>query len=266
MSEDLTMRAPLASGQLAGRVVATQALDPRTVDGMWALFRLYYAEVTREHFERDLFEKRDVIVLTDTGDGSLQGFSTLLVYDRRVMGRRVVAVFSGDTIVHQDYWGQTALQRTFLGYIMRTKLKHPFVPVYWYLISKGYKTYLLLSRNYLEYWPRHDKATPAWQQAVIDQLSRDRYGDAYDASSGVLRFAGDDGRLRDGVSPIDRELLEAPDIRFFVERNPGHSEGEELCCIGRVNLSLWAAYTFKLLKRGLGFAPRRKAATSPSRP
>src|SRR4029079_15523392 len=108
-------------------------------------------------------KKEHVIVLRDSGDGSLKGYSTLYVFDASVDGRRVKAVFSGDTIVDDMYWGQSTLQRAFFRYVLALKVRNPTVPLYWFLISKGFRTYLLLSRNFPEYWPRHEASTPAWE-------------------------------------------------------------------------------------------------------
>ena len=142
------------SGRLRGAVRPVASLTAADRDAMWAVFSRYYAAVDRARFDADLSAKDDVLLLRDTGDGSLQGFSTIEVYSRRVDGRPFVAVYSGDTVVEEAYWGQTALQRTFFTYLMKTKLRNPTRPVYWYLISKGYKTYLLLARNVPNHFPR----------------------------------------------------------------------------------------------------------------
>lgn len=180
---------------------------------MWRLFRAYYADVCREDFERDLAEKAHVIVLRDVGDRSLCGFSTLKVYDQEVGGRRFRAVFSGDTIVDAAYWGQSALHWTFLRFLVRQKLGALGTPLYWFLISKGYKTYLLLARNFPEHWPRHDRPTPPHAQAILDALSTARYGDAYDPTRGVLSFPEPHGRLRAYVAPLTEDELAHPTSR-----------------------------------------------------
>ena len=127
----------------------------------------------------------------------------------------------------------------------------PLTPVYWFLISKGYKTYLLLSRNYTTYWPRHDKATPSWERTLIGHLATDKYGSSYRPATGVLRFEAREGRLKDGVAPVDPEALTHPDIRFFLQRNPGHVDGDELCCVGKVDMGLWTKFTGRLMTKAV---------------
>jgi hypothetical protein len=239
----------VASGRLTAKTVPTAALGPDAVEGMWRLFERYYADVSRERFEQDLAPKDHVILLRDSGDGSLRGFSTLQTYRRELDGRPVVAVFSGDTVVDASYWGQRALHRAFVAHILRRKLEHPLTPVYWFLITKGYKTYLLLQRNFPVHWPRHDRKTPEWEQRVLDRLATDRFGDAYRPELGVLRFDEACGRLRPEVAPIDEESLRDPAIRFFHERNPGAAEGDELVCLGLVDVAMCLHFLSRQVKR-----------------
>lgn len=236
--------------RLAARTVPREALSPGDREAMWDLFARHYEAVTRAGFEADLADKSHVILLRPAGEERLAGFSTLTSFPVVVQGRTVVVVFSGDTVVDPAWWGQTALQRAFLAWVIRVWLARPRTPVYWFLISKGYRTYLLLTRNFPEHWPRYDRPTPAFQAALLDTVARARFGDAWDADRGVLRFATCAGRLREGVAPVDPGTT-APDVRFFVARNPGHAEGDELCCLGRVDHRLWLFYMGRLARRAL---------------
>ncbi|UJR81091.1 hypothetical protein [Sandaracinus amylolyticus] len=234
------------------RIREVRSLAPAEIDVMWTLFARHYEDVTRETFEQDLAPKQHVILLREAVSRQIVGFSTIEVDRRHVGGRDIVSIFSGDTIVERRYWGTRALHRAFFRYVMALKLASPTTPVYWFLITKGYKTYLLLTRNFPEHWPRHDRATPPWQQAILDDLATRRFGDAYDARHGVLRLADSGhGRLRAEVAPIDETLAHDPDVRFFVERNPGAPRGDELCCLGRVGVGLAMQFGRKQLARAL---------------
>ena len=238
--------------RLIASVRPAASLDDAVVDEMWTLFDRYYADVARPDFVRDLREKDDVILLIDRNLGTLAGFSTIRAYERTVLGRRVTVVFSGDTICDARYWGQRALHGAFLRWVLRRKLAHPFTPLYWFLISKGYKTYLLLARNFPEHWPRHDRATPPWQAALLDELARERYGDAWQPERGILSFTVPHGRLRAAVAPIGEAERGDPQIRFFADRNPRAAEGDELCCLGRVDAALVLNYLGRNVRRALG--------------
>ncbi|MBI5507241.1 MAG: hypothetical protein HY903_00685 [Deltaproteobacteria bacterium] len=240
--------ATAASGKLGARIVPRAGLSASERLEMWRLFCRFYDDVTRAQFDLDLDAKDDVILLL-SGDGVLQGFSTLARYSLAACGRRYQIVFSGDTIVDPRYWGQTALQLAFYRYVLATKLRCPWRPLYWFLITKGYRTYLLLSRNFLEYWPRHDRPTPPEVGALLAAVAGGRFPAAWRPALGILRFAAARGRLKESVAPITPELLRHADIRFFVAKNPGHAAGDELCCLGRIDLRFALAYAAKQLGR-----------------
>jgi hypothetical protein len=240
------------SGKLAAREAQVAKLDTETREAMWRVFERYYAGTARETFEEDLAKKQHVILLSDSGDSSLQGFSTLQVYEQEVSGKKVTAIFSGDTIVEASYWGQKALQTAFFFFILRQKLARPATPLYWFLISKGYKTYLLLSRNFVEYWPRHDQATPEGVLGLMDRLAEERFGDLWDAEAGILRMNGRDGHLKQGVAPVDPDALKHADIQYFVQKNPGYVDGDELVCVGVIDATFATAYAKKRVMRALG--------------
>ncbi|MCU0662115.1 MAG: hypothetical protein MUC50_07285 [Myxococcota bacterium] len=219
---------------------------------MWQLYDRYYALASPETFRSDLLAKSHVFLMRDDQDNALRGFSTVLCHAAQVDGRRFYCIYSGDTIVAREYWGQTALQTAFLKFMVRCKLAHPFTKVYWFLISKGYKTYLLLSRNFPVYWPRHDKPMPAWEKRVIDVLGQERFGQEYLSECGLIRHEVCPGKLRETVAPIDDELrLGYPDIDYFVRANPGHIQGDELCCLGLVSPVQWVFYLQRLARKQL---------------
>jgi hypothetical protein len=249
---------PNPKRNLTSRTVPAGSLTPAWRDAMWGLYSAYYADVERARFDSDLDAKSHVILLLARPSDAVCGFSTLQSYRRVVQGRPVVVVYSGDTVVDRAHWGQTRLQRAFLAFVTRTWLANPGTPCYWFLISKGYKTYLLLARNFPEHWPRHDRPTPAWQAALLDSLAREKFADAWRPERGVLTHRDPLGRLKEGVAPLDQGLLALPDVRFFVEANPGHADGDELCCLGRVGLLLWLSYTAKWCLRALGLNPARR--------
>lgn len=240
---------PTSTGTLKARVCPVDALDRELIEAMWDLFKNYYEDIERSRFESDLSNKKDVILLFDPNLRQLKGFSTLKVFDDAVNGKDFVAVYSGDTIIDEAYWGQTALQKTFFRYIIKTKLQHPSKDVYWFLISKGYKTYLLLSRNFPNYWPRHDRPTPAQEKAILNHLATSMFADSWIPEKGVLSFKQPMGKLKGGIAPIDQSMLNQADIRFFLEKNQGHAQGDELCCIGRIDATLALSYPAKIMKK-----------------
>ena len=220
--------------QLVGETVARTALEPAQVEAMFRLFQAHYEGVERAIFLRDLAQKDQVILLRDPAQGTLQGFSTLAIGETCAQGRRLTVVYSGDTIVHPAYWGTPALPSVWIKSVLALTAGMA-QPVYWLLISSGYKSYRFLPVFYREFYPCVDRPTPPEVKALMDELATARFGDEYDPTTGVVRFRQGATPLRAGVAEVSRERLRDPHVRFFVERNPGHAQGDELVCLTRIH-------------------------------
>lgn len=231
---------------LVSRTVPVAALDAALVTEAFALFARSYDGADRARFERDLSEKQRIILLRDRASGALKGFSTVLVQPMPA-GHGGTVVFSGDTVIDREYWGQKQLQIAFTRILLGLKLQAPHHPLYWFLISKGYRTYMLLGNAFPRAVPRYDRADVPELRAALDTLASGRFGAAYDSRAGIVRFESEHERVRDGLAPITPRHLANPHVRFFVARNPGHERGDELACLAEVRLVDIARIAARLL-------------------
>jgi len=218
MSDSLPGLAPSTSARCD--VVRRDALTRRDRDAMFALYTAYFATADRVTFERDLGEKEWVILLCDD-DGAISGFSTLV---RLRLGEATV-FFSGDTIVAKHRWGTFDLARMWAQHVFA----HAGANAYWFLISSGWRTYRYLPLFFRDFYPRDASMKP-----LLDTIALSKFGEAYDARTGVIRLATP-APLREGVSDPDARMSN-PHVRFFVEANPGYADGDELACLVRVGV------------------------------
>lgn len=238
-------------GKLASSTSLVATLHSDEVNAMYELFHKYYENVTKEKFVKDLRDKDRVILLRDTvpKEKKIRGFCTLKEIHIQYEGKKVAGLFTGDTIIDAHYWGQTALSIEFFKNLLYTKLKSPGRELYWFLISKGYKTYLSLTNNFYNYYPRYDQETPAREKYILDTFATTTFGELYDPKTQILKCAHLYDRLKKGVAPIDDKSLKNKKIRYFQDKNPNWQNGEELCCIGRVDTALVKKFVTKTLKK-----------------
>lgn len=248
--------------KLTGKVVPTFRISDTLRREMFSLFCRYYDHVDFERFEKDLEPKHYVILLTDEA-GHVQGFSTLQHLSVVRNGKRMHGVFSGDTVVDEKYWGQRTLGRVFLRHLWWQKCKRPFEPYWWFLISKGYKTYLLMANSFPEHYPRFERETPDDAQCVLDAFAEEMFPDAYQKQRGTIEFDVPHGQLKQRVAPITADLLQNPRIAFYQARNPGWRLGKELACVAKMTWSLPLYYTYKALTKKR-FRFRLRKASLPS--
>jgi hypothetical protein len=233
--------------KLKGRLVPAADVSRAQRDVMFALMDRHYENVDPAAFAADLAEKDWVIQLLDAETDELCGFSTQMLLDADVAGRPVKALFSGDTIVARERWGDSALAHVWGRLALTLMDRHPGSELYWFLISKGYKTYRFLPLFFHEFYPRHGLLTPSWAREVTDALGRRKFPDAYDPTAGVVRAGPGKDRLREGIAEITTERLRDPHVRFFVEHNPGHPRGDELCCLAPLTRANFTPAAYRVI-------------------
>ena len=200
---------------------------------MFALMTAHYENVAPEKFLRDLSEKDGVLVFQDD-DCVIQGFTTFLLMTLTVANRQIQALFSGDTIINKTCWGQQELFRMFAA-LLRELIERETPPLYWFLLSKGIRTYLLLPMFFRAFYPNYLTPTPPEMQAIMDALARAKFGACYLEQSGIVRVWPPADHLSAELAAIPDAKREQPHVRFFLDRNPGYVNGDELVCLAEIS-------------------------------
>ncbi|MGZ3789115.1 MAG: hypothetical protein ACXVLQ_11365 [Bacteriovorax sp.] len=236
--------------KLVAKTIKVGSLYESQIVEMFSLFELSYENISFDRFQHDLKAKSRVILLFDKNK-KIQGFSTLFDFDFFHNKKNYRILYSGDTLISPDYWGTSALTMEFLRNIILLKVRYPTRPVWWFLISKGYKTYLLLANNFINYYPRFDRETPLEYQSLLQELSEKLYPGKFNKKTGIIEFGDEEhDHLKDTIAPITEELMEKyPKIKFFQEKNPDWRKGNELACIGEVDPLLGLVHPIKIVKK-----------------
>lgn len=240
----------LIKRKLKAKTELVSSLTLETVEELYNLYARYYENIDKSQFESDLLDKKKIIIMRNSAK-EICGFSTITFFRLEDHPEKPYCIYSGDTIIHNDYWGTSALTIEFLKNIMLAKLQNPLTPVWWFLISKGYKTYLLLANNFHEYYPRVNVNTPKDRLDIIESLSQKLYPNRFNRETGIISFNdGKHERLKQFVAPItDQMTTKNEKIKFFRDSNPNWEQGEELACIGKVSLSLGLTHPYKVLMK-----------------
>lgn len=205
---------------------------------MHKVFVQYYHNADLHNFVTDMGKKTGVILLQDRNSEKIVGFSTWTELDIVRNDERSIGIFSGDTVVEKEFWGNKELQKTFVKQLLKTKIKNPKTSVFWLLISKGYKTYLLLTNNFPKHYPSHAKNNIKLE-SIVDEYCQQLYPSAYNKEQRLLNFGNDYQYLKDDVAEITTEMTEENlEIRHFTKLNPSWQQGTELPCVGEVSIHM----------------------------
>ncbi len=212
-----------------------QKLSEQAKGRMFSLMTAHYNNVKPEKFLKDLEEKDGVIVLYDEC-GTIQGFTTFLLLKRILGAQQVYALYSGDTIVNQQCWGQIELFRGF-GRLFQTYLLEQKEPLYWFLLSKGIKTYLMLPLFFKRFYPNCYVEMPQFTRTLMEELAEHKFGTCYRKKEGIVRMIPRADYLQQQFAVIPERKLKNAHVRFFTQRNPGYIEGDELVCLASISPS-----------------------------
>lgn len=217
-------RAALLTEQLPASL-----LPPAIKAEMFDIFRRYYQDVSKVRFHADLADKDEVMLIKDQR-GRLVGFSSLKVYETCYAGERIHVIFSGDTVIEREFWGTQSLSFGWIRNAGRIRGSRDG-RLFWFLIVKGHRTYRYLPSFAETFYPDWRAAEARHMRGLADHLASAMFGDSYDPAIGIIRFPERRGSLADDWSePSPRECLRE-DVRFFLERNPGFRDGDELVCL-----------------------------------
>ena len=217
---------------LRADVFTCDQIDSNMQRSMYALFARYYDAVDFETFAEDLSEKDYVVLLREQDEaGEIRGFSTVSVLDFSFQQTQGRAIFSGDTIIDRDFWGEQTLPWVWCRLAGFIKSQAPEVPLYWMLIVKGHRTYRLMTLFSKEHYPTWKASTPDNTQALMNFLGALKFGESYDTRTGLIRFQKSRGQLKPEVGDVREGYREKPDVKFFCEKNPNYLQGDELLCL-----------------------------------
>lgn len=235
---------------LVEEVVAAPGLSEPVRRELHTLFSRHYENVSWELFSADFAEKDFVILLRRGPRGPVAGFSTQKVLRCETAGHEMRVLFSGDTVIDKEAWGEQGLVRAWCRLAGAVKAQRPDTPLYWLLICKGYRTYLYLPLFFHDYWPRHERPTPPKAQALLDAFAQAKFGRAYSPKTGLLRFKEAKGNLTPELAEVPAGRRDDPRVKFFLERNPGYAKGDELVCLTEVSGANTKGLANRLYKQG----------------
>ena len=217
---------------LTHKILSVDLLTADAVERMFGLMDKYYGNMRRDNFVCDLACKDGALLVFDA-DGAICGFTTYAMFHTEFGSRPLSVLYSGDTVIEERYWGSMATTRLFTA-LLGECLRHAPHELYWFLLSKGVRTYQLLPLYFRTFYPCSGEATPPLEAGLIDYLAELQFADHYRLESGVVRFGVGGDYLRDH---FDRRLKSGDQrhAEYFCKINPGYRHGDNLPCIARIS-------------------------------
>lgn len=230
---------------LEGKILQINELGRKDIGLMFKLMQEHYDGLSRDSFERDLMEKKGLLAIVDDEEGIL-GFSTFQFIDLIFKGQKVRTLYSGDTIVHKKIWGTRLPLELLCELFFRMMDSEKGSRLYWFLLAGGVRTYLLLPLLFKKFHPFHGtnvgtkveepSDTLLYEKELLDYMAHMKFADFFDEENGIVRISPRNYHLKKEYQGISEARLKNPNVKFYIERNPGHSTGDELACITEISM------------------------------
>ncbi len=212
------------------QVSAVPELSAAERGRLFELMSRHFDQVDQAQFYADLDEKPSVLLVREARSGSICGFSTIALLETTLGGKRLGAVFAGDTVVEPEYWGHPGWVYAWARHGFELAQRAATDEVYLLLLTSTHRTYRFMPGFFREYYPRPLVETPAHAQTRMDVLARIKFPVEYDATRGVIELRQStpvrDERQLPGTMPGDDAAS-----RYFLSRNPGYANGDFLVCL-----------------------------------
>lgn len=199
------------------------------IDEFYALYDTYYEGLTFESFKHTFYNKDYLITLYDNHQ-KVCGFTTVEVIHFAFNHKPRCALFSGDTIVNHKFWGQQILSYEWCKLAGKIKLQLGQVPLYWFLISKGHRTYRFLNNFSKDYYPSAKVFNKKYHD-IVNYLALKKYPKHYNPEKGIIEFEGHSDYLRPAWQLESSLVVKNKYAKYFETLNPGYMHGDELVCL-----------------------------------
>ncbi len=239
----------LSEKKLVGSMERVSNVPDADMVEMYQLMTRYYDGMQLDRFEKDFREKDYIILLKESSNHDIIGFSTFQMINKNIDGIAHSVLFSGDTIVDENFWGQLELPRIWLEFVVSYQQENPQVQLYWFLICKGYKTYRFLPTYFYDFYPCYKNPELRAEKKVLDTFAKIKFGDDYNPQTNIIHYRHQKDRLKPGIADIDSGRLRNPHVRYFSKKNPNWSRGDELACIVKIEPKNFKSFVHKLIKK-----------------
>ena len=193
---------------------------------MFALNTQLFDDVDRESFVREVIampSRWTHIQLLRNTSGELVGYCAAHLFDRDLQGRHC-GVFRVEAGILSPYRGRRSTFLFGMRQALAYRLRHPFKRLFLFCTPVHPSSYCLLASRFLEVYPSPDRPIPPGVQTMMQELA-ESFDELPEASGDVgLRQVG--WITRDSEQERRRwEQSEAPEVNFYLTRNPGYRRG-----------------------------------------
>ncbi|MFP4557288.1 MAG: hypothetical protein ACLFNU_10485 [Bacteroidales bacterium] len=232
--------------EIVTSIVPQKSFNNQDRQRLLELYQQYFDNVKPQIFFKDLKEK-DWIILIQNHAGKTLGFSTIKLIWLPVNGCEQLFLYSGDTIVKEEARGYSALSCAFVKFMFYLINKYSKTLKYWFLITKGYRTYRFLPLYFKEFFPAYYNTNiPKHYKNTLNTIGFYKFGNCYNPDNHIIKLKNDKDYLKLPMANVPESKMNDLHVKYFLEKNPGYYLGDELACIAEICESNFKPAVYKV--------------------
>lgn len=237
---------PLPRWKLAIQQTPTQELVERDWAELLPFFRATY-EIDMEGLKASILNRTHILRVRERASKRLVGTTAFGVAAVTLPNGDSARVFyAGDVLLAPNLRGSGLVQEMAARVVFAELLRHPFTTHYGFGVALTHYMYLGVVRSFSDAWPRCERETPPEIRFVMETVGRLAYAQTWRSADEPVAV-GRRGHGRDLV--ISETMMRAPDVRFFVEKNPDYSRGTALPFMVKIDAKNLAALCLRSLRK-----------------
>jgi hypothetical protein len=212
--------------------VRPDAVTSAIVDRIWTLAQ-ESLDVSRDWIAEHARGCDHLILYRHARTGAVVGATGLSVIDLDHAGVGVRVLYTSAVLIEGAWRSRNLIQQAGVASVLR----FGFGPrrLYWLSECDNFRAYLVAARNFIDVWPRHGRAVPAFEGTLIARLCREMFGDAWDGTSGICAAIPNRVLLGEYSAIPPQVLADDVDAAYFARRNPGYRAGDGLPVLVRLD-------------------------------
>ncbi|MDC0711408.1 cyclic nucleotide-binding domain-containing protein [Stigmatella sp. ncwal1] len=243
------------------RITSTDVIRPHSLsaeqrqqltDSLYAVHRQIFDGVDRESFAQYVIGSKAEhtwLLLHKNAAGDIVGYFALHLFEKQ-LGGEPLAVFRAEAGSLRAYRGGNVNARFWMERVVRYVLGHPGRRVFYLGALVHPSSYSLFARHCGEVWPRPGKETPPALLSFMAALASEFGLEPVDPARPLVRQVGWCTREPEVESEYWKHC-DKPEVRYFLESNPGYGEGHGLVTVVPITLDNLLSITRSLLGRRL---------------
>jgi len=217
-------------------VIVPKSLPPeerqRLTQALYDVHRQIFDGVEPESFAKYVVESKAEhtwIQVHKNEEGEIVGYFAAHIFEKQLAGKPT-AVLRAEAGSLRAYRGNNVNARFGLKRTLEYMLKHPGRRMFYLGSLVHPSSYSLFAKYFGEVWPRAEQETPPELLSFMDELATEFGLERVHPDNPLVRDVG----WRTRESEMEREYwlhCDKPSARYFVEANPGYSEGHGLVTV-----------------------------------